>query len=109
MPGLEHGGRFFWLRASKYDENPQFANETMRVHDLKILPKYFVSGKNFELRKNDRDYKVGDIVVLREWSEESGYTGRYSIHVIQYILESAKEYGLADGYCILALSDSAPF
>ncbi len=83
----------------------QFAREIKKVHDLKILPKYFVRAKSFELRKKDRDFQVGDIVVLREWDKESGYTGRQSTHIIQYILEDAKEYGLADGYCILALSD----
>lgn len=106
LPGLGRG--FFLSRASKYDEDPRFTSATIKVHELKILPKYFVRAKNFELRKNDRDFQVGEIVVLREWDAESGYTGRYSAHVIKYILENAKEYGFADGYCILALSDSAP-
>ena len=102
-------GRFFDCRADKYDENPEFADETIKVHELKILPRYFSYDKNFELRKNDRGFEVGDIVVLREWSSDDGYTGRYSIRVIQYILENVKEYGLADGYCILGLSESAPW
>ncbi len=107
IPGLT--GRFFDCRADKYDENPEFADETIKVHELKILPRYFSYDKNFELRKNDRGFEVGDIVVLREWSSDDGYTGRYSIRVIQYILENVKEYGLADGYCILGLSESAPW
>ena len=96
-------------RAIKYDENPRFVGETIKVHELKILPKYFSFEKNFELRRNDRDFMVGDIVVLREWNSDNGYTGEYSIRMIQYILEDAKEYGLADGYCILGLSESAPW
>lgn len=40
------------------------------THELKIQPKYFraiLDGKkNFEIRKNDRGYKVGDKVVLKE-------------------------------------------
>ncbi|MEG0259568.1 MAG: DUF3850 domain-containing protein [Lysinibacillus sp.] len=36
----------------------------MATHDLKILPEYLeavVSGKKtFEIRKNDRDFQVGD-------------------------------------------------
>ena len=36
----------------------------MKVHNLKIKPQYFkdvVSGiKTFEVRKNDRNFKVGD-------------------------------------------------
>lgn len=36
----------------------------MKVHKLKILPEYYnaqIEGKkNFEIRKNDRNYQVGD-------------------------------------------------
>lgn len=109
LPGLEKGGRFFFKCASEYEEDLQFAGETIRVHELKILPQYFVCEKNFEIRKNDRDFAVGDIVALREWDSDTGYTGRVSFRVIQYILKDAKEYGLADGYCILGLSEDAPY
>ena len=76
------------------------------IHELKILPKYYkdvVSGKkNFELRKFDRDYKVGDILLLREY-ENNKYTGREVRVGIGYILKDCPEYGLMDGYCILGL------
>lgn len=46
----------------------------MKIHELKILPEYFdavISGrKRFEIRKNDRDYKVGDQLILKEWSQD---------------------------------------
>lgn len=39
------------------------------IHELKIIPQYFeavVKGiKTFELRKNDRDYKVGKMKILK--------------------------------------------
>lgn len=40
----------------------------MKVHKLKTLKRYFdlqISGmKNFELRKNDRDFSVFDEIIL---------------------------------------------
>ena len=74
-------------------------------HDLKILPQYFeavIKGrKKFELRKNDRDFNVGDIFALREW-KNGEYTGRYYIGSIGYVLQNCSEYGLQDGYCIFS-------
>ena len=76
-------------------------------HNIKILPEYFnqvvsVSGgkKRFELRKNDRDYQVGDTVTLEEWQPEKGYTGNAITVEIQYLLKDCPEYGLMPGYCI---------
>jgi hypothetical protein len=76
------------------------------THELKILPQYFQEvwddNKNFELRKNDRDYKVGDYLVLREYSD-AGYTGSFLKVVITYILKDCPEYGLNKDYCILGI------
>lgn len=62
----------------------------MTTHELKCWPVFFNatrSGhKNFELRVNDRDFKVGDIVRLEEWSPDTGYTGRSLIRNIRYVL-----------------------
>lgn len=77
----------------------------MKTHELKIKPKYFddvISGKkNFEIRKDDRDYEVGDLITLKEY-ENGHYTGIEAINIpIRYILRNASEYGLKEGYCIL--------
>lgn len=76
------------------------------THELKILPQYFQAvwdgNKNFELRKNDRNYKVGDFLILREYSS-SGYTGSFLKVVITYILKDCPEYGLNKDYCILGI------
>ncbi|KXT63177.1 DUF3850 domain-containing protein [Lactococcus sp. DD01] len=41
----------------------------MKTHELKLDVKYFDEvkngTKNFEIRKNDRDFKVGDILILK--------------------------------------------
>lgn len=75
------------------------------IHELKILPKYFNEVRNlnkqFELRKDDRDYRVGDWILLREY-ENGQYTGREAgCFRISYILRDCTQYGLMDGYCIL--------
>lgn len=50
------------------------------IHELKIKPKFFqdiINGiKNFEIRKNDRMFRVGDILVLSEFDYmDNTYTG----------------------------------
>ena len=49
------------------------------LHELKTYPKYFqetIEGnKLFEIRKNDRNFKVGDVLLLKEW-DNIKYTGR---------------------------------
>lgn len=79
-----------------------------REHELKCLPEYFhevwTVKKRFELRKDDRDFRVGDRVLLREFDGEK-YTGREVMCGILYILRGCPEYGLADGYCILSLGN----
>lgn len=80
----------------------------MKIHTLKILPQYYDDvaeyRKAFELRKDDRDFKVGEVLILREYDpEESEFTGRAMVRNIGYILRNCPEYGLAEGYCILGL------
>lgn len=40
-------------------------------HELKLHTSYFnrvaTNQKRFEIRKNDRDYQVGDVLILREF------------------------------------------
>ena len=73
-------------------------------HEIKILPPYYaavVSGKKkFELRINDRDYKVGDTFVLREWDPKIGYTSRIFEGCISYVMKDCPQWGLMDGYVI---------
>jgi len=74
----------------------------MKNHELKILPQYFEavnSGrKNFEIRKNDRDYHVGDKLILKEFNGD--YTGRECERFVSYIFSG---FGLEEGYVVLSL------
>ncbi len=59
------------------------------MHKLKTYPffyQYVESGdKTFEIRTNDRDYHVGDILLLQEW-HDSKYTGRECKREITFII-----------------------
>lgn len=86
----------------------------MKVHELKIKAKYYseiCKGiKTFELRKNDRDYQVGDIIHFTVIPDETtteetceGLNTYPNLVRIIYILQDVPEYGLKEGYCILAI------
>jgi hypothetical protein len=85
-------------------------------HDLKCWPEFFApiyaGMKNFDLRRNDRNYQIGDIVKLREWIPEThSYTGREVVRHVVYVLagngnsDSEPLQGLLNGFAILALKE----
>ena len=63
------------------------------THELKILPEYFeqviAGNKPFEIRRNDRYYRVGDKLLLKEWDNK--YTGRQTLWNITYITNYAQK------------------
>lgn len=98
----------------------------MKIHELKILPQYFEKvldgSKTFELRKDDRGFEVGDILILKEFKEgfidntkgdpveieKRGYTGRTIVKRISYIYKGCSNgLGLRSGFVILALKDGS--
>lgn len=77
------------------------------VHKLKTWPAQFHEvwwdRKPFELRKNDRDFQVGDILCLQEYDPETcTYSGKEVLRSVTYVLNAPFE-GLQDGYCILGI------
>lgn len=81
------------------------------THELKILPEYFEAvatyKKTFEIRKNDRNFNVGDKLILKEWYH-GRYTGREVERWVSYIYHGDGTFGLPDGYCVMAVKRSAP-
>lgn len=80
----------------------------MKIHELKTIPPYYQAVeeglKNWDLRKDDRDFKVGEFVRLKEYDPvKKVYSGHYLIFRISYILRNAPKFGLKEGYCILTL------
>nr|WP_319398218.1 DUF3850 domain-containing protein [uncultured Carboxylicivirga sp.] len=74
------------------------------VHDLKIYPMYYqavkLGVKKFEVRYDDRGYKVGDTLMLREFGIE-GYTGQFVEVRVTFILRDTEM--LSHRYCVLSI------
>lgn len=72
------------------------------IHNLKIHPQYFKAvwdgTKTFEIRKNDRNYQVGDILHLAEY-EDGEYTRRFATREVTYITDYAQQ----EGYVVMAI------
>lgn len=88
----------------KMQNIPSDTQETgQKVHQIRLAKSYFddvANGiKTFELRKNDRGYKKGDILEMMEFADGKN-TGRMVRVLVTYILEDYT--GIEDGYCIMA-------
>lgn len=74
-------------------------------HKLKSWPEYFeavyTGMKTFEVRNNDRNFMVGDVVTLWEWNPKTEtYSGRWAKGMITY----KTDFGCAPGMVVFALS-----
>jgi hypothetical protein len=77
-------------------------------HDLKTHPDHFadiiLGYKTFEIRLNDRNFKVFDTLTLKEWSpHKKRYTGGFTKVKVIHILENVPEFGLMPGYVIMSI------
>jgi ASC-1-like (ASCH) protein len=65
----------------------------MAVIRKKIPPEYYdlvaAGKKRFELRVADFEAKEGDTLLLEEWDNEKGYTGRAIKKKVGYVLKFA--------------------
>lgn len=86
----------------------------VRVHRLRTWPAYFdaveAGTKPFEVRKNDRDFHVGDLLLLLRWEPlRKRYTMdadgvfRMVFRRVTYVLHGGGTLGLAEGYVVLGL------
>lgn len=99
--------------------------DTPREHVLKTWPSYFAaiaSGvTTFEVRVNDRDFAVGDVLRLQEFDpaapparmDRSGgvldrrYSGREAFRRVTYVLAGG-QHGIMPGYCVMGLAEVDP-
>lgn len=78
-----------------------------KKHILKTWTEYFNKiedgTKTFELRKDDRNFKVGDILVLKDYDRfRETFTGRTEFRIVTYKLDGGA-FGLEKGFCVLGL------
>lgn len=86
-------------------------NELQMIHELKTWTEYYdriVSGeKKFEIRKNDRDFQVGDTLLLQEYFPN---LKQYSENVMKvkvtYILHGPA-FGIEKDYCVMSIQHIA--
>lgn len=77
------------------------------IHDLKCWPDPFAAlragVKVHEVRKNDRGFKVGDTLLLREYDPYAkSHTGRQINALVTYISEGGT-FGLPPELCVMSL------
>ena len=88
----------------------------MAQHELKTDPKVFeavfTGAKTYEIRKDDRGFSVGDVLILKETTHSGAemkagaplvYTGRSVLVSVSHILRGPI-YGLEDGWVLLSFS-----
>lgn len=80
----------------------------VKCHNVKMLPRYFHQvergNKTFEIRKDDREYKEGDFIVLHEHDNRvggNGYSGRNITKRIGFVTG----YEQQEGYVVFSLLD----
>jgi len=78
------------------------------IHEIKCQPEYFepllTGDKTCEVRENDRDYQVDDILLIREFNPRTrdGYTKRSVARRITHIL---RDFPAVDKkYVVLSLA-----
>lgn len=79
----------------------------MKLHELKIKEEFYrdiiLGLKTFEIRKNDRDYQLKDLIRFRIVFVNGDISEKDDLFKITYILRDAEQYGLQEGYCILGI------
>lgn len=95
------------------------------THELKEWPEYFrhtIAGrKNFQIRYEDRDFRVGDQLLIKEWDPRGefdspaektvpvGFTGKAVLLRVDYIMDTVDFNGLGlptelTGYVVMSTS-----
>ena len=83
----------------------------MAEHHLKCHVQYFDAiargEKNFEVRRNDRDFQLGDVLILHRYDPRQGYRFVELRRRVTYVLPGG-QFGIEPDYVVLALGDEVP-
>lgn len=87
------------------------AKPRAKIHCLKAWPEPFLDvaegRKTFEYRLADRDYRVGDVLVLQEYNpERDSLTGECTAVRVLHILYGGK-FGIPERYCVMSIAPLA--
>jgi hypothetical protein len=99
--------------AEHYVPQFQIPNPTQRqTHELKTWPACFAAvkagNKPFDVRENDRNFQVGDMLTLREFEPETEqYSGQTVTRWISYVLQGGA-FGVQPNWCVLGFSEIPP-
>lgn len=84
----------------------------MKVHDLKIWPEQYqkvINGHlSFQYRENDRNYQMGDVLILSEWNPKMNeFTGRKIGARVKYVFDEMTSgdvpVHIAPGFCVMSI------
>lgn len=79
----------------------------MKLHVLKIKDEYFYLAwngtKKAELRRDDRDYEVNDLIHFVNVDGKEFLNFKDNIFIITHILSHGIEYGLLNDYVMLSI------
>jgi hypothetical protein len=92
-------------------EERVMARRKRQVHELKVWDTYYddlISGtKPFEIRRNDRDFQIGDLLFFREWdADRDAYTGLEALGRVGYVYDGVA-VGLKDGFTAFTVTELA--
>jgi Domain of unknown function (DUF3850) len=78
----------------------------VKVHKLKTWPRFYqqvaIGYKQFEVRRDDRGFQVGDILILEECDEKNGYSGAAVAFEVSYLMRGGM-FGLKKGFVAMSL------
>ena len=77
------------------------------IHELKVIDRFwpdYKSGlKTFSIRKNDRNFAVGDVCIFKLWDENHFVLNEIVVKKITHILHDYDSKMVLEKHCILSL------